>query len=124
MAVNKEYITRLDEKGSINIAEEVIGVIAAQSVAEVDGIAGLSNNIGKDIAEFLGKKNVFKGVKVNVEEENIQVEVFVTIKYGFSVKEVAEAVQEAVFNAVEAMTGLKVSAVDVNVCGIAFEKEK
>jgi len=119
MADNKQYITRIQDNGSIMISEDVIATIVTQAVSEVEGVVSLSVKPGADIAEMIGKKNWGKGMKIIISEENeVSVDCNVTIGYGQSVVAVAQAVQEAVSGALESMTGVKVTAVNVNVCGI------
>lgn len=124
MGENREYVTHPDEKGSINISEEVMAAIAASAVSEVPGVAGFSTSLGKDIAELLGKKTVSKGVKVAVENEQIKIDVYLTAKLGYAVNEMGAEVQKAVISAVESMTGFSVNAVNVHICGVALEKDK
>ena len=119
MAENKPYITRFQDNGSIMISEDVIATIVTQAVKDVEGIVSLSTKPGADIAEIIGKKNWGKGMKIEIAENNeITVDCNVIIGYGQSVVTVAKAVQEAVAGALESMAGVKVNAVNVNVCGI------
>jgi len=120
MSENKEYVSRSDELGNIHISEEVLSAIAAAAALEVNGVSSLAANLGSDIAELLGKKNLTKGVRVKLEEDKVEVELSVLMAYGNTIPEVGKAVQEAVKNAVESMTGLDVANVNVNVSGIAF----
>ena len=76
---NKEYVTRSDELGNVHISEEVLAAIAAAAALEVEGIGGLAANLGSDIAELLGKKNLAKGVRVKMEEEKVEVELSVKV---------------------------------------------
>ena len=123
MAENKEYITQVRSDGAIHISEDVVATIAAAAVTEVDGVCGLSANIGTDLAEMLGKKSLSKGIRMSVgEDDAINIGCNVIAQYGNSVMEVAKAVQDAVSAAIESMTGLKVAAVNVNICGIAMKK--
>lgn len=123
MADAKEYISRPDELGNIHISEEVLAVIAAAATLEVDGVDSLAANLGSDLAELLGKKNLAKGIHITVQEESIRVDVAVLIKYGYTIPGVAREVQESVYNAVESTSGLTVECVNVQVSGIAFERE-
>ena len=123
MNENKEYITQTEEMGSINISEDVLAAIAAIAISEVDGVSGLSANIGSDIAELLGKKSLTKGVKISLSESAVRVDCFVLIQYGYTIPEVARNIQDDVTNAIESMTGLSVITVNVNVGGVSFEKE-
>lgn len=124
MGDTKEYIMHPDEKGSINISEDVIAAIAASVVVDVEGVACPSGSLGKDIAEFLGKKNQSKGIKLQIVDDAIVIDVFILVKLGFAVHKVAGDVQDAVVSAIESMSGFAVSAVNVHVCGVALEKTK
>ncbi|MGE4353503.1 MAG: Asp23/Gls24 family envelope stress response protein [Oscillospiraceae bacterium] len=117
----ENYIARQDERGSINISEDVIAVMVGAAIAEVEGVAGLSNTIGSEIADFIGRKSVTKGVKVQFVEDKIVVDVIVMVRFGTKITEVGEKVQEAVASAVESMTGLD-AIVNVHISGISYEK--
>lgn len=120
MAENKQYITHMQDKGSVMISEDVVASIVAQSVKEVEGVAGLSVKPGADIADMIGKKNWGKGMKIVIGEDNeLTIDCNVIMKYGQSVIDVAKNIQQTVTGAVESMTGVKVTLVNVNVCGIA-----
>ena len=119
MGENKEYVSRSDELGNIHISEEVLAGIAAAAL-EVEGVSGLAANLGSDIAELLGKKNLAKGVRVQMEDEKVTVDLSILMSYGHTIPEVGRAVQDGVKNAVESMTGLEIAAVNVNVGGITF----
>lgn len=118
MADNKQYITQVQENGTLQISEDVIAAITARAISEVEGVYGLSTKIGADIAERLGKKN--KGVKINIGEDNtLSIDCNIIVYYGQSVVDVAKAAQAAVTNAISAMAGVDISVVNINVCGIA-----
>ncbi len=119
MAENKQYITQEQDNGNIMISEDVIGTIVAQAIKDVEGVVGLSTKPGADIAELIGKKNWGKGIKVIVDEDNkVAIDCNVVVTYGQNVVAAASAVQIAVYNAVDSMTGIKVSSVNVNICEI------
>lgn len=119
MAENKQYITQCQEQGTVLISEDVIATIIANAINEVEGIVGLSVKPGADIAEMIGKKNWGKGMKIAISENNeVSVDCNVNVGYGQSVVAVAKAVQNAVVTALESAAGVKVSSVNVNVCGI------
>ena len=119
MAENKQYITQEQDNGNIMISEDVIGTIVAQAIKDVEGVVGLSTKPGADIAELIGKKNWGKGIKVIVDEDNkVAIDCNVVVTYGQNVVAAAGAVQIAVYNAVDSMTGIKVSSVNVNICEI------
>ena len=117
MADYKHFITQLQENGNIMISEDVVATIVTQALTEVDGVAGFSSKPGADIAELFGKKN--QGLKIQIAEDNsVTLICNVMIYYGHSVVDVATNLQNAVTSAVESFTGVKVVAVNVNVCGI------
>ena len=124
MSDSKEYVSRSDELGNIHISEEVLAAIAAAAALEVEGVSSLAANLGSDIAELLGKKNLAKGVRIKLEDEKVEVDLSVLMAYGHTIPEMGKAVQEAVKVAVESMTGLEVAAVNVNVGGITFPTAK
>lgn len=123
MGEGKEYVSRSDELGNIHISEEVLAVIAAAAALEVEGVGGLAANLGTDLAELLGKKTLSRGIRLEVAEENVTVDVNILVKYGHTIPEVGWAVQEAVMSSIEATSGLTVEAVNVNVGGVIFDKE-
>lgn len=119
MAESKQYITQTQENGSVLISEDVILTIVAHAVEEVEGVVGLNAKPGADIVELIGKKNWGKCIKITIDEDDeLTVGCNVTVAYGQSVVSVANAVQAAVTNALESMAGVKIAAVNVNVCGI------
>ena len=120
MSENKEYVSRSDELGNIHISEEVLAAISAAAALEVEGVSSLAANLGSDIAELLGKKNLAKGVRVQMEDEKVTVDLSILMAYGHTIPEVGRAVQDGVKNAVESMTGLEIAAVNVNVGGVTF----
>ncbi|NLT63060.1 MAG: Asp23/Gls24 family envelope stress response protein [Clostridiales bacterium] len=117
------YITTETEKGKVSISEDVIVVMVGAAITEVDGVDGLANTVGNDILEFIGKKNLAKGVKVTLQEDHITVDVLIMVTFGCVITEVAAKVQQAVSNAIEAMTGLS-PTVNVHVSGVTFPKSK
>ena len=119
MADSKQYITQLQEKGSVQISEDVIASIVAHAAEEVEGVVSLNMKPVADIADLIGKKNWGKGIKITISENNaVSIDCNLNISYGQSVVEVAKAVQDAVTNALETMSGIEISNVNVNVCGI------
>jgi Uncharacterized protein conserved in bacteria len=112
------------ELGDIRIANEVVGIIAGLAATDVDGVAGMSGGIAGGIAELLGRKNLSKGVKVEVGEEQAAVDLFVVVEYGVRIPEIAYHIQENVKRAIETMTGLEVVEVNVHVQGVHFPSEE
>lgn len=111
------------EMGQIRIAPEVIEIIAGLAATEVRGIAGMSGGVVGGIAELLGRKNLGKGVKVEVGEKQCAVDLSVVTEFGFKIQEVAAEVQANVKRAIENMTGLEVVEVNVHVLGVTFKHE-
>jgi uncharacterized alkaline shock family protein YloU len=118
----------LDKKsgtlGAIRIADEVVSIIAGLAATEIDGIAGMSGGLVGGIAEMLGKKNFAKGVKVEVGEKEAAVDLYIIVKYGVRIPDIALAVQENVKQAIETMTGLSVVEVNIHVQGVGFPDEE
>jgi uncharacterized alkaline shock family protein YloU len=115
------------DMGSIQIAPEVIEVIAGLATIEVQGVAGMSGGFAGGIAELLGRKNLSKGVKVEVGQRQAAVDVSIIINYGFKIPEVANEIQRNVKHAIESMTGLDVVEVNVHIHDVHFkaiDKEK
>ncbi len=108
------------ELGTVKIADEVVSIIAGLAATEVEGVASMSGGIAGGIAEVLGRKYFSKGVKVEVGTEDTKVDIFIIVKYGERIPDVAWDIQESVKKAVESMTGLKVSSVNIHVQGIQF----
>ena len=120
--MGETYITCQEDNGSINISEDVISSMVRSAVSEVEGVAGLSNTVGAEIAELIGIKTVTKGVKVQLNDDKIIVDTIITVQYGSKIVEVARNVQEKVLNVIQSTTGLVNAEVNVHVSGIAFEK--
>jgi len=118
----ENYITRVEEKGSINISDDVIATMVRVAVKEVEGVAGMAVTAGPAVADLLNKKTSSKGVKVSFGDESVVIDTMIMVKYGSNVINVAAAVQESVMNHVQAMTGIDNVVVNVHVSGIAFDK--
>lgn len=120
--MSDNYINCRLENGSINISEDVINSMVRTAIAEVEGVAGLSNTAGAELAELIGLKTVSRGVKVQFVDSKIVVDVIINVKYGCNIVSVAKAVQEKILTAVQATTGMDEAEVNVHVSGIAFDK--
>lgn len=124
MGENKDYITTPDEKGNINIAEEVVAVIAANAAADTEGVAALANLPSKEIKELQelwGKKSGTRGVRLVNGEDGLTVDVYLLAKMGFSVNKIGEAVQQNVSSVVESTTGIAVRQVNVHISGVQLD---
>ena len=119
MAEYKQYITQIQENGNVMVSEDVVATIVAQALSEVEGLGSMGTKPGIGIADFTVKKNWGKSLKILIAEDNsLSIDCTVMIAYGYSVVDVAKAVQESITTTVENMTGVKVTVVNVNVCGI------
>ncbi|CAM3120870.1 Asp23/Gls24 family envelope stress response protein [Paenibacillus lupini] len=109
--------------GTIQIAPEVIEVIAGLATVEVSGVAGMSGGFAGGIAELLGRKNLSKGVKVEVGQREAAVDVSIIVEYGNRIPEIASEIQRNVKRSIEMMTGLNVIEVNVHIHDVHFKTE-
>ena len=116
------YISCKAENGSINISEDVISTMVRTAITEMDGVAGISNTAGAELAELIGIKTVSKGIKVQIVDDTIKVDAVILVRYGCNIVNVAKEVQNSVTEAVQAITGIDKAEVNVHVSGVAFEK--
>lgn len=118
-----ENLNKEIEVGIVKISDEVVEVIAGLAASEIDGIEGMSTTLAGGITQILsGKKNVSKGIKVNVGEDNATIDLYVVVKYGIKIADVAKKVQENVRKSVELMTGLNVAAVNIYIQNVVLPK--
>ncbi|MBM6617339.1 Asp23/Gls24 family envelope stress response protein [Bacillus suaedaesalsae] len=110
--------------GKVEIAPEVIEVIASIASSEVEGVASMRGNFASGVVERLGKKNHGKGVKVELNEEGISVDVYVVMNFGVSIPTVAKNIQDNIRQALMTMTALEVDEVNIHVVGVQFETPK
>ncbi|WP_195264485.1 MULTISPECIES: Asp23/Gls24 family envelope stress response protein [unclassified Clostridium] len=117
---NKNYD---DNLGIVKISDEVVSVIAGIAAEEIKGVEDLQQMGGNNISQLLkGKKNVGKNVKVTLSENSAIIDLNLAVEYGVKIPEVVNAVQENVKKTVEAMTGLNVEYVNINVQSIYLPK--
>lgn len=107
----------------IKIADEVIAIIAGIAVSEVENVICMGGGIGDGIAGMLGRKNLAKGIKVDVRDKEVVLEISILVDYGYKIHILAREIQEKVRNVVEEMTGLKVLEVNVNIHGVNLDKD-
>ncbi len=112
-----------DGDGFIQVADEVVSNIAGLAVTEVDGVARLTGNVPGDLMNSRGRKGIFRGIHVTYGENSIRVYVSIVVKFGFNIVDVSGAVQERVTQALQTMTGLTPSIVNVRVSGIDFSEK-
>lgn len=107
--------------GSVQIADEVIAIIAGLAAREVDGVASIEDRSANELAGKLGMKTAPRGVKVTVMDTSVSCDIALNLKYGCNIPELALNVQEQVKNAIENMTGLSVIDVNIRIAGIVTE---
>ena len=110
--------------GKVEIAPEVIEVIAGIAASEVEGVASMRGNFAAGVVERLGKKNHGKGVKVELTESGIKVDVYCVMKFGVSIPAVAQKIQDNIRQALLNMTALDAEEINIHVVGIQFENQK
>ncbi len=112
------------EEDSIRISSDVIAVITSIISSDIPGIAGMSGGVVGGIAERLGRKDMTKGIKVDVDEDRVTIELSVIVEYGKSIVESTDKLKKEIRNNVEKTTGLKVQAININVEGINVPEEE
>ena len=120
--MGENYITCGGELGSINISEDVISSIVKSAIAEIDGVAGLSNTAGAELAERIGLKTVSKGVKVQFVDDRIIIDLIINVVFGCNIVNTAKSVQEKLISVVQDTTGIDKADINVHVSGVVFEK--
>ncbi|MDD5016941.1 MAG: Asp23/Gls24 family envelope stress response protein [Eubacteriales bacterium] len=114
--------TKEEQNGIISFANDVVATIAGLATIEIGGVAGMSGGLSGGLAELLGKKNLTKGVKVEIGKEECAVDLFVILEYGSNIPEMCQKIQENVRKAVETMTGLRVVETNIHIQGVRITK--
>ena len=110
--------------GEVKIADEVVAIIAGLAATEIEGVSSMAGNITNELVSKLGMKNLSKGVRVDVLDGIVNVDVAINIAYGYSIPDVSAKVQERVKSAIENMTALEVSVVNVRIASADMGKDK
>lgn len=121
---NVHMIQADGQLGEVQIADEVVAIIAGLAATEVDGVASMAGNVTNELVAKLGMKKLSKGVKVLVTDQNVDVDLALNIDYGYSIMKVSEKVQDKVKAAIENMTGLHVSIVNIRIVSVDMNKAK
>lgn len=109
---------------NLTISEDVIGIIAGLAAAEVEGVSGMTLGFVDGINQILGSnKKYSKGVKIELDGNEVVINLYVIVKYGVKIPDVAFSIQNSVKSSVETMTGLNVKSVNINVQGVTFDKD-
>lgn len=120
----RAYMIKDDTLGEVRIADEVVAIIAGLAATEVEGVSSMAGNITNELVSKLGMKNLSKGIKVEVSEDSVSVDVALNIAFGYAIPEVSAKVQERVKTAIENMTGLTVSSVNIRIAAVDMGKSK
>lgn len=120
----KGFKIKEDKLGEVKIADEVVAIIAGLAATEVEGVSSMAGNITNELVSRLGMKNLSKGIRIEVSDNTVKVEVALNIAYGYEIPDVSAKVQEKVQTAIENMTGLEVSSVNVRIAGVDMGKSK
>lgn len=110
--------------GVVQIADEVVAIIAGLAATEVEGVASMAGNVTNELVSRLGMKNLSKGVKVTVVEGKVNVDLALNLCYGYSIPVTCTNVQEKVKSAIENMTGLDVTEVNIRIAGVDMENAR
>ena len=121
---NVYKIHESSENGDVQIADNVVAIIAGLAATEIKGVASMAGNITNELVAKLGMKNLSKGVKVDVLEGVVTEALNLNIEYGYNIYETSKTVQEKVKSAIETMTGLSVADVNVRIAGVVMDPEK
>lgn len=126
--INEEMLEKIEVENTdsgVEISEDVVAVIAGIAVADVQGVAGMAKGFAGGLTEALsGKKNMAKGIKVDVGDKETKIDVNIIVEYGTRIPDVAFEIQSRVKKSVKEMTGLEVVAVNVHVQGVQTPQER
>lgn len=123
--IKNTYVLQEDENiGSVQIADEVVAMIASLAATEVEGVSSMAGNISNELMSKVGMKNLTKGVRVEVVGSNVKVELAAFMEYGYNIPGTSRKVQERVKNAIENMTGLTVTDVNIRIAGVNMNTGK
>lgn len=110
--------------GTVQIADDVVAMIASLATTEVEGVSAMAGNITNELMSKVGMKNLTKGVKVDIFDGNVKVDLSVTMDYGYNIPATCQKVQSKVKSTIENMTGLTCSDVNIRIAGVSMKKEK
>ena len=110
--------------GEVKIADEVVAIIAGLAASEVKGVASMAGNVTRDLIEKLGVKSLSKGVRIQVEDGEVRVAMNINMNYGYNVPDTCTEIQDKVKTAIETMTGLTVSEVNIKIASVVMDDAK
>lgn len=107
--------------GKVEIAPVVIEVIAGIATIEVGGVSSTRGNFATGVVERFGKKAHGKGIKVELTDSGVMIDVFVILDYGVTIPVVAQKIQENIRQALKDMTALEIDEINVHVVGMHMD---
>lgn len=119
------FVLQDDENiGAVQIADDVVVMIAGLAAREVGGVSAMAGNMTGELMSKVGVKNLNKGVKVDIFDKNVTVDLAVVVEYGYNIPAICQKVQTKVKAAIENMTGLNVTDVNIRIAGVNMQKNK
>ncbi len=119
------YVLQEDEKiGTVKIADDVVAMIAALAATEGEGIAAMNGNMANELLSRVGVKGLAKGARVEIFNKKVKVELAIVMEYGFNIPATCQRAQSKVKSAIENMTGLEVTDVNIRIAGINVAKDR
>ncbi len=113
--MSEEYIS---EKGDIKISDDVVASIAGLATSEVEGVTSIAGHVTSDIVGKYGIKNLSKGIKLVINDDKVSIDLYINIRYGYSIPKITAQIQDRVKNAIESMTGLTTANVTIHIVDI------
>lgn len=118
------YVLQEENVGAVQIANDVVEMIAALAATEVEGVSAMAGNITHELMSKVGVKNLSKGVKADIYNKTVSVDVAIIVEYGYNIPAVSQKVQAKVKTAIENMTGLDVTDVNIRIAGVNMQQNK
>jgi uncharacterized alkaline shock family protein YloU len=119
------YVLKEDNSmGTVKIADDVVAMIAGLAASEVDGVSAMVGNITNELMSKVGMTKLTKGVKVEITGREVRTDIAVVLEYGYNIPATSQKVQEKVKMAIENMTGLTVSDVNIRIAGVNMQKSR
>jgi len=114
--MNEEYT--INEAGDIKISDDVVASIAGLATSEVEGVTSIAGHVTSEIVGKFGVKNLSKGIKLSIEDGKVSIDLYINIRYGYSIPKLTAQIQEKIKNAIESMTGLTTSDITIHIVDI------